>query len=270
MEEITLPNIETVKEKENFGVFVIQPLYPGYGHTLGSSLRRILLSSLEGAAISSIKVEGISHQFSTISGVREDVNEIILNLKNVSLKIHGDEPVHLALNIKGPKEVRAKDIKTPSSAEIVNSDLYLATVEDKAVLSIEMTAEKGRGYLPVETRPAPSEVGMIAIDSLFSPILLVNVKVENTRVGQRTDFNKLTLEIKTDGTIKPSEALKKSVEILSRQIEPIKNIQVKKEDRKLKVKEKPKDAKRPKEKEIKDEKTSKKKGVKRSASKKSR
>ena len=261
MEEIILPKLETVKEEENFGSFIIQPLYPGYGYTLGSSLRRVLLSSLEGAAISRIKIEGAPHQFSNVSGVKEDVTEIILNFKDLRLKLHQDEPATLSVNVKGPKEIKAKDIKIPSNVEIVNPELHIATVEEKVNFSMEMIIEKGRGYLPIETRPETTKVGEIAVDSLFSPILLVNAKVENTRVGQRTDFNKLTLDIKTDGSITPRQALKKAAEILSSQIEVVKNIAIKAEGKKTKTVNKPKRGKSAK--------TAKKTGSKKSSLKKS-
>jgi DNA-directed RNA polymerase subunit alpha len=238
MEEITLPKIQTIKEEKNYGQFVIEPLYPGYGQTIGNSLRRVLLSSLEGAAISSIKIEGISHEFSAIPGVKEDVIEIILNLKQLRMKLFGNEPIKMTLNVKGAKKVTAKDIKAPSQVEIINKDLYIATLDGKnSSLSMEMTVEKGRGYLPVEMRTEKPEIGVIQIDSLFSPVVGVNFKVENTRVGQRIDFNKLTLEVKTDGTITPSLALKKASVILVDQFKLLAEMPVKKE-KKIKQKEK--------------------------------
>lgn len=266
MEEITLPKVQAIKEEENYGEFVIEPLYPGYGQTIGNSLRRVLLSSLEGTAISSVKIEGVSHEFSAIPGVKEDVIEIILNLKQLRMKLFGNEPVKMTLNVKGAKKVMAKDIKAPSQVEIINKDLYIATLDGKnSSLSMEMTVEKGRGYLPVEMKTEKPEIGVIQIDSLFSPVVGVNFKVENTRVGQRIDFNKLTLEVKTDGTITPLQALKKASAILVDQLELLAEMSVKKE-KKIKEKEKPK-IKRPKKatagkKEKKDEKNTKKKRTK--------
>jgi len=228
MEEIILPEIKTISEDENHGVFVIEPLYPGYGQSLGNPLRRVLLSSLEGAAISSIKIEGVSHEFSAIPGVKEDAIEVILNLKQIRLKLFGDEPATMKLAVKGPKEVRASDIKTPSQVEIKNKDLYIATVNDnKHSLIIEMFVEKGRGYVPAESKPEKPDIGIIQVDSLFSPVLSVNFHVENTRVGQRTDFDKLTIDIKTDGTILPKEALKKAAEILVSQFKLISDMPIK-------------------------------------------
>jgi len=249
MEEITLPKIQTIKEEKNYGLFVIEPLYPGYGQTVGNSLRRILYSSLEGAAVSSVKIEGVAHEFSTISGIKEDIIELILNLKQLRMRLIGDEPAKMTLNVKGPKKVYASFIKTPSQIEIINKDLYLVTLDDsKATLSMEIIVEKGRGYVPVEMKAEKPEIGVIQTDSLFSPVLGVSYKVENTRVGQRTDFNKLTLEIQTDGTITPEEAIRKAAEILVKQFDHIKSLPSKKaEVKKKKVKEK-------KKKEIKSEK----------------
>jgi len=218
MEEIILPKIQVVSEDETRGVFVIEPLYPGYGHSIANPLRRVLLSSLEGAAVSSIKIEGVPHEFSTIPGVKEDVIQIISNLKQIRLKLFGEGPATMNLNVRGPKEVKALDIKAPSEIEIKNKDLYIATIDDnKHSLSIEMFVEKGRGYLPVEMKSEKPEIGVIQIDSIFSPVVGVSFNIENTRVGRRTDFNKITLEIKTDGTISPREALQKAAEILVEQ-----------------------------------------------------
>jgi DNA-directed RNA polymerase subunit alpha len=267
MEQIILPQIQTEKEEENVGIFVIEPLYPGYGQTIGNALRRVLLSSLEGAAISSVKIEGISHEFSSIPGVKEDVIELILNLKQLRMKLFSDEPVKMTLNVKGAKEVTAKDIKAPSQVEIVNKDFRIATLDGKdSSLSMEMVVEKGRGYLPVEMKTEKPEIGVIQIDSLFSPVLGVNFKVENTRVGQRVDFNKLILEIKTDGTITPSEALVQASKILVNQFELLANMPVKKEVKeKSKSKEKKAKGTVLSKKDKKGEKTTKKKRTKKSS-----
>lgn len=263
MEEITLPKIQTIKEDDKYGSFVIEPLYPGYGQTLGNSLRRVLLSSLEGAAISSVKIEGVSHEFSTIPGVKEDALEIILNLKTLRMKLFGEEKATMTLNVKGPGKITAKDIKAPSQIEIINQDVHIATIDDsKTSLSVDMVVEKGRGYLASESKPEKPEIGVIQMDSLFSPILWINYHVENTRVGQRTDFNKLTLEIKTDGTISPSEALKKASETLVEQFQNLTSIKIGTKETKKKgiVKKITKPAKRakslnkPKKKEKKNEK----------------
>ncbi len=251
MEEISLPKAKIVEEKENYGKIVIEPLYPGYGHTLGNALRRVLISSLSGAAISTIKIENASHEFSTLPGVKEDVIEIILKLKQLRLKLHDEDKATMKLQVKGPKEILALDIKTPSQIEILNKDLHIATLDSsKASLNIEMVVEKGRGYVAAENKPEKPEIGIIQTDSLYSPVTWVNLSVENTRVQQRTDFNKLTLEIKTDGTILPSEAFTKATEILVNQFDVLKNL----EGKAVKKVKKPKIAKKISKKEKKDEK----------------
>lgn len=224
---IQLPEkIAVLKEEKDKAVFELSPLYPGYGVTLGNALRRILLSSIEGAAITTAKIKGVSHEFSTIDGVMENVIEIIMNLKKVRLKIYGSEPV-ITINLKanGEKEVTAKDIKATSDVEIVNKGEHIATLTDKkAELEIELTVEKGIGYVPVEQRQKEKiSVGTLAMDAIFSPVKNANFEVENVRVGQRTDYNKLVMEIETDGTISPSAALAKSVKILTDHLEVIKN-----------------------------------------------
>lgn len=207
--------VRSEKEKDNSAQVVIEPLEAGYGHTLGNSLRRCMLSSLEGVAITSLKIAGVSHQFSTISGVVEDVIEIILNLKKVRLKIYGEKSIHLSLQKNGKGEVKAKDINTLGAAEIVNPQQHIATLTDpKAKLQIDMTAEVGVGYVSAEEKKIP-EIGMIPIDCIFTPVLSVNYSVDQTRVGRRTDFDKLTLDITTDGTITPMEALNGASKILS-------------------------------------------------------
>lgn len=207
--------VETVKESADFGVFSIGPLPPNYGHTIGNTLRRVLLSSLPGAAISQVKFEGVPHQFTTIFGVKEDVVDLTLNLKQVRLKISGDQPVALTLSKTGPGKVVAGDIGVPAGVEIVNKDLHLATLADrKTRLSAELIAEPGRGYIPSEEREA--KVGVIALDCVFSPVLLVSYKVEPTRVGRESGYDQLTMEITTDKTVKPREALLEASHILNR------------------------------------------------------
>lgn len=202
--------------KNNTGVFEIDGLYPGYGITLGNALRRVLLSSLQGAAVTGVKIKGVAHEFSTIPGVLEDVIDIILNIKQLRLKLHGDEPQRLTLKTKGEKEVTAKDILAPSQVEIVNKDFHIATLTGKnSELDMELYVEKGLGYVPVEARKKERlEMGMIAIDSIFTPIKKVNFDVEKMRVGERTDYNKLRLHIETDGIVSPEEALSAATNIL--------------------------------------------------------
>ena len=204
------------EERKNFGRFVVEPLARGYGQTLGNSLRRVLLSSLKGAAITEVHLAGVSHQFSTIEGVREDVVEITLNLKKVRLRIEGEEPVALKLLAEGKGEVRAGDIEVPAGVEVINKDLVLATLTtDKAKLEAELLAEPGVGFVPSEERTA-SRVGVIVLDAIFTPVLRVSYRVEPTRFGQVTNLDKLILELETDGTIGPKEAFLKASEILMR------------------------------------------------------
>lgn len=212
--KISLPKIKIKSQTENETVFVISPLFPGYGVTLGNSLRRVLLSSLGGAAIYEIKIEGLSHEFSAIPGVKEDLIEIILAIKKIRLKLHGDEGT-LTLETKGPKVVKAGDIKTPSNVEIKNKDLAIATLNKNAKVSIEMKVKKGIGYEPTEGRKdEPRPIGVISIDSIYTPVLSVNFKTEFTRVGGVTNYDKLTMEIKTDGTVSPEEAIQQAADIL--------------------------------------------------------
>ena len=207
--------VKAVLEKENFAKFAIEPLEGGLGHTLGNSLRRVLLSGLEGAAVTSVKIEGVSHQFSTIEGVSEDVIEILLNLKKLKIKVFSDKGVKLILKASGKKQVLAKDLEVVGDGEIVNKDDPIATLNSaSAKLNMEMTAEKGRGYSPIEERKI-SEIGVIAVDAIFSPVIDVNYEVEETRVGRRTDLDRLVLDITTDGTTTPKEALDVSAKILS-------------------------------------------------------
>lgn len=206
--------VETEKETADFGKFIIEPLDQGYGHTIGNSLRRVLLTSLPGAAIGQVKISGVRHQFSSLSGMSEDIVEFILNLKKVRLTITTDKPVKLTLDVKGPKEVKAKDIEVSAGAQIVNPDLTLAHLADpKARLTASMVAETGSGYSLAAERKT-GEIGLITLDANFSPITKVDYHVEATRVGRVTNYDKLTLEITTDESIKPSEALKKAAKIL--------------------------------------------------------
>lgn len=205
---------ETEQESENFGRFVIEPLDQGYGHTIGNSIRRVLLSSLSGAAVTQVKISGVRHQFTAVSGMSEDVVEFILNLKKLRLKINGDKPVKLTLDVKGPKEVKAKDVEKSAGVEIINGDLTLANLADaKSKLTATIIAENGSGYSLADERKT-GEIGLIPVDANFSPVIKVNYEVEATRVGRVTNFDKLTLEITTDGTIKPSDALKSAAKIL--------------------------------------------------------
>lgn len=218
MIEIEKPSIETVEITENgkYGKFVVEPLERGYGTTLGNSLRRILLSSLPGAAVTTVKIEGVLHEFSTIPGVVEDTTEIILNLKRLSLKIHSDEEKTLTIDAEGPGVITGADIRVDSDVDILNSDLHIATLEEGAKLYMEMSANRGRGYVPADrNKHEDHEIGVIPIDSIYTPIERVNYAVENTRVGQVTNYDKLTLEVWTDGSIRPDEAVSLGAKILT-------------------------------------------------------
>lgn len=217
MVEIEKPKIEIVaiSEDSRYGKFVCEPLERGYGTTFGNSLRRILLSSLQGAAITAISIDGVLHEFSTIPGVRDDVTNIILNLKSLCLKMYSDEPKTIRLDVDGAKEVTAADITVDSDVEILNPELHIATLNEDGSLHMEMTVERGRGYVPAEKNKKPDHViGVIPIDSIFSPILRVNYTVTDTRVGNVTDYDKLTLEVWTNGSIRPEEAISKAASIL--------------------------------------------------------
>jgi len=216
--EIEKPKItvEEVNEEENYGRFVVEPLERGYGTTLGNSLRRILLSSLPGYAVTSIKIDGVLHEFSTIPGVVEDTTEIILNLKELRVKLHDEAPKVVRLEVHGAKDVTAGDIQVPSDVEILNPDHHIATVSDEGRLVMEITLDKGRGYVSAEKNKRPDDViGVIPVDSIFTPVQKVNYVVEHTRVGQFTDYDRLVMEIWTDGSIDPVEALSLSAKILS-------------------------------------------------------
>ena len=207
--------IITEEEKDNFGRFNIEPLESGFGHTLGNSLRRVLLSSLEGSAITYIKIDGVPHQFSTIEGITEDVIEIILNLKKIRVKVFSEKSIKLKLSVSGKKEVKAQDIEIIGDGEIANPEQHIATLSaPKSKLVIEMEASKGKGYSQAGER-STNEIGVIVIDAQFCPVSGVNYRVEPTRVGRKTDFDKLVIEINTDGTLTPREALDQAGRILS-------------------------------------------------------
>lgn len=221
MIEIDKPNIEIVdlstQGSRSVGRFVVEPLERGFGTTLGNSMRRVLLSSLPGYAITSVKIDGVQHEFSTISHVKEDVTEIVLNLKNVILKIHDEEPKTLYINAQGEGEITAGDIQCDSSVEILNPELHLAYLDEGAQVNMELTADNGRGYVPCDRNKQIMDlpIGTIAIDSIYTPVLKVNYTVENTRVGQQTDFDKLILDVETDGTIPADEAASLAAKILN-------------------------------------------------------
>ena len=210
MIEIEKPTIECIfsTEDPNYGKFVVEPLERGYGTTLGNSLRRILLSSLPGVAVTSVKIDGILHEFSTIPGVKEDVTEIILNLKKLAIKLNGENTKRVLINAIGPKEVTAADILGDSDVEIFNPELHIATLEENATLIMEINMARGRGYVPAEmNKDENTPISVIPTDSIYTPVRKVNFTVENTRVGQVTDYDKLILEIWTDGSITPSEGV---------------------------------------------------------------
>jgi len=214
---IPLPKTPKIVEKKgNFARFIIEALYPGYGITIGNSLRRVLLSSLPGAAITQVKIKGVQHEFSTIPGVLEDVVDIMLNLKQLRFKLYSDSPQTATLKVKGEKEVKGADFKLPSQVEIVNKDAHIATITDKkTTLEMEVIIEKGLGYEPVERRKKEKlEIGMIPLDAIFTPIRKINYHIENMRVGERTDFDRLFFEIETDGTLTPEEAISEASNIL--------------------------------------------------------
>lgn len=216
MIEIVKPTItKEIDENGHYGKFVVEPLERGYGTTLGNCMRRILLSSLPGAAITSVKIDGVLHEFSTIPGVKEDVTEIILNLKRLAVRINGDENKRAIINAVGPKEVTAADIIVDADTEIFNPDLHIATLADNATLVMEMNLTSGRGYVPAEqNKKENTPIAEIPVDSIFTPVKKVNFTVDNTRVGQVTDFDKLTLELWTDGSITPEEGVSIGAKIM--------------------------------------------------------
>ena len=252
MIEFEKPNIECleVNNETNYARFVCEPLERGYGMTIGNSLRRILLSSLPGAAITSVKIEGVVHEFSTIPGVVEDVPEIIVNLKSVRLKLHDPEAKTIKIDFEGEGEVKAGDIITDSTVEILNPDLHIATVSEDGHLQMEMTVDRGRGYNTAEKNKTQNQaLGVLPIDSIFTPVKKVNYSVENTRVGQMVDYDKLTIDVWTDGSLKPYEALSLAAKVMTGHLElfidlseTAKNTQVmveKEESKKEKVLEMP-------------------------------
>lgn len=220
---ITLPSKPRVVSEEGVqGMYEIDSLYPGYGHTLGNSLRRIIHASLPGAAVTSVKIEGVSHEFATMEGVRESVMEVLLNLKRVHFSLHGDEPQTISLSVKGPKQVTAADFKLPSQVEIANPDAHIADVSGKVSFELEATIERGLGYVAREMLTKEKvDIGTIALDATFTPIRRVNYEVENMRVGDRTDFNRLRILIETNGTITPREALERSIETMIQQLSAV-------------------------------------------------
>ena len=221
---VALPSKPRIVSEEEFrGIYEVDGLYPGYGHTLGNSLRRIILSSLPGAAITQVKIEGVSHEFSAIENIREDVITILLNLKRIRLSMHSDEPLTMTLKADGAGIITAGQIKTPSQIEILNPEQPIAEITTKnGSLEIEMTVEHGLGYVPREVHQKEKvDIGTIALDAVFTPIRRVNYEVENMRVGDRTDYNRLRIILETDGTISPREALEKSIEIMIHQLKSV-------------------------------------------------
>ncbi len=220
MLDFQIPRISSESVEHNRGTFIIEPLDRGFGYTFGNSLRRVLLSSLAGAAVTSVRIEGVAHEFSTISGVKEDVTDIVLNLKGVVCRMHSDATeVEAPLVVTGPGDITAKDIDLPAGVEILNPDVHIATLEKKTKLELYMTIGRGRGYRPAEENKSPDQpIGVIPIDSIFSPVRRVAYAVEQARVGQKTDFDKLTLDIETDGSIEPQAALREAAELLISQL----------------------------------------------------
>jgi len=249
---ITLPNKpKIIESKKNKAVFEIEGCYPGYGTTLGNTLRRVLLSSLPGAAITGVKIKGVQHEFSTIPHVMEDVVQLILNLKQIRFRLHTDGPAKATLKVKGEKEVKAEDIKTSSDLEVINPEAHIATLTDKkADLEMEMEIERGLGYSATEQRKKGKiEIGRIAVDAIFTPVLQVNYAIEPMRVGERTDYDRLRLTIITDGAITPREAFSQAVQILVDHFEVLTAISgEKKEEKKEEKKTAKKAAKSPKKK----------------------
>jgi DNA-directed RNA polymerase subunit alpha len=220
MLDFQIPRITSESVEQNRGSFTIEPLDRGFGYTFGNSLRRVLLSSLAGAAVTSVRIEGVAHEFSTINGVKEDVTDIVLNLKGVVCRMHSDATeVEAPLVVTGPGDITAKDIDLPAGVEILNPEVHIATLEKKTRLELYMTIGRGRGYRPAEENKSPDQpIGVIPIDSIFSPVRRVAYQVEAARVGQRTDYDKLMLDITTDGSVEPKDALAEAAEILIRQL----------------------------------------------------
>ncbi len=218
--EFQIPKIVHEEIDENRGVFQIEPLDRGFGYTFGNSLRRVLLSSLEGAAVTSVKIEGVAHEFTTLPGVREDVTDILLNFKNLICRLHGESPeIEVRLSKRGAGPVTAKDIEAPAELEILNPDLEIANLSDKGKLEVTLTIGRGRGYVPAELNRGPEHtIGVIPVDSIFSPVRRVSYDVEAARVGQRTDYDKLILDVTTDGSIDPRDSIGQAAEILIKQL----------------------------------------------------
>ncbi len=213
------PQVRKLETSANYGKFDIEPLDPGFGTTLGNTLRRVLLSSLWGAAITSIQIDGVAHEFTAIPHVKEDVTEVILNLKKLRLKSFTEDPITLVLDVKGPAEIRASNIQSTSDVEIVNPDLYICTLAGKGHLRMELNVERGKGYVPAERNKREGQpIGVIPIDSIFSPVEKANFVVEKTRVGQSTDFDRLIIEVWTDGTMSPEEAVSHSAELFTQHL----------------------------------------------------
>ena len=220
MLDFQVPRITSESVEEHRGSFVIEPLDRGFGYTFGNSLRRVLLSSLAGAAVTSVRIEGVAHEFSTIKGVTEDVTDIVLNLKGIVCRMHSDATeIEAPLVVTGPGDITAKDIDLPAGVEILNPDVHIATLDKKTKLELYLTIGRGRGYRPAEENKSPDQpIGVIPIDSIFSPVRRVAYAVEQARVGQRTDYDKLTLDIETDGSIEPQASLREAAEILISQL----------------------------------------------------
>jgi DNA-directed RNA polymerase subunit alpha len=216
LSDFQIPKISSENVTDNRGTYVIEPLDKGFGYTFGNGLRRVLLSSLGGAAIKSVRIEGVAHEFSTIPGVKEDVTDLVLNLKEIVVRMHTDaDEVEAPLVATGPGEIKAKDIDLPAGVEILNPDAPIATLEKRTKLELYLTIGRGRGYSPAEENKSEDQpIGVIPIDSIFSPIRRTSYSVDSARVGQRTDFDKLSLEIETDGSIEPGSALREAAEIL--------------------------------------------------------
>ncbi len=220
MIEIERPRIECIEKTDSYGKFVVEPLERGFGTTLGNSLRRVLLSSLPGVAVTSVKIEGVLHEFSTIEGVKEDVTEIVLNLKELCLRLHSDQPKKVIIDMAGPCEVTAGNILPDSDIEIINPELHIAEINENGRLYMEIMLDRGRGYVPAERNKRPGmPIGEIAVDSIFTPIDKVNFIVDNTRVGSSTDYDKLTLEVWTSGSIRPDEAASLAAKILKEHLD---------------------------------------------------
>ena len=247
--------IKKISESAKEGVFEVEGLFKGYGVMIGNALRRVLLSSLPGASITQIKIKGVSHEFTTLPDVLEDVVEIVLNIKRIRLRIHTDEPQVLTLRVKGEKKVTAADIETNSNVDVVTPEAHIATLTaKKAELDMELTVDKGFGYVPVDQRKMEKlAIGVIALDGIFSPIMKVNFSVENMRVGERADYNKVILSLETDGSIMPSEALQKSAKILQDHFAKVAEVEVAKIEPAVKPEEAPKKERKPRVKKVKTE-----------------